>query len=79
VMPRFASAELALDDVERNVFAGHLDGVCVTQLVRAMRCRTPAATARRFSVVRTAEGDHGRPAVAPSMTHSRAPTGRVTR
>ena len=27
-------SELALDDVQRHALPGHLDGVCVTQLVR---------------------------------------------
>jgi hypothetical protein len=27
-------SELALDDVQRRALAGHLDGVCVTQLMR---------------------------------------------
>src|SRR4051812_8475448 len=45
----------------------------------AKRRLIPASTARSRSVVRTAEGDHGRPRVGPSMTHSSAPTGTPTR
>ena len=38
-------AELALDDVERNALAGHLDGVRVAELCGAKRRRTPARRA----------------------------------
>jgi hypothetical protein len=34
VIPRLLCPELALDDNERDAFASHLDGVCVTGLVR---------------------------------------------
>jgi hypothetical protein len=34
VTPRFAAAELALDDVERHASAGELDRVRMTKLVR---------------------------------------------
>ena len=37
-----AVAELALDHLERDTFAGHLDGVRLAQLVGAKRRRTPA-------------------------------------
>jgi hypothetical protein len=37
-------AELALDDVQRHALAGHLDGVCVTQL---MRREAPPQAGRR--------------------------------
>jgi hypothetical protein len=33
-MPRFAVAELALDDDQRDALAGELNGMCVTELVR---------------------------------------------
>ena len=33
VVPRLAWPELALDDVQRDTFAGELDGVRMTQLV----------------------------------------------
>jgi hypothetical protein len=34
VMPRFAVAELTLDDYQRHAFTRHLDGVGVPELVR---------------------------------------------
>jgi hypothetical protein len=71
--------ELAWDDVERDRFGCHLDGVRVAELMRGDAATTRAVVAWRFRVVRTAEGAHGRPAVAPSMTHRSAPTGSVTR
>jgi hypothetical protein len=45
----------------------------------AKRRRTPARTARARKVARAAAGDHGRPWVGPSITHSSAPTGSATR
>jgi len=37
-------AQLPLDDVQRDAFAGHLDGVCVSELVR----REPTANPGRY-------------------------------
>jgi hypothetical protein len=45
-------AELALDAVERHVFAGHLDGVCTPELVRReapMHTRADGEGAQRRS------------------------------
>jgi len=44
-----------------------------------MRCEAPAMRARRHSKVRAADSEHARPAVGPSMTHSKAPTGSAIR
>ena len=71
-------AELALDDRERDALAGHLDRVRVAELV--WREASPdAGRDGEGSVLRAAEGDHGRPAVGPCMTHSKAPTGSAGR
>ena len=45
----------------------------------ANRRRTPARTASERNVARAGAGDHGRPCVGLSMTHSSAPTGSATR
>jgi len=45
----------------------------------AKRRRTPALTASCRSVARAAVGDHGRPSVGPSTTHSSAPMRISTR
>lgn len=73
-------AQLALDDVQRHSFSGHLDAAWACRSwCGAKRRRTPARTARVRSVERAAAGDHGGPAVGPSITHSSAPTGSVSR
>ncbi len=76
VAEEVAVSEVALDDDQRNAFAGHLDGVGVPELAGAKRRRTPAAAAVRRSSARAAAGDQCRPRVAPLMTHSSGPTGK---
>jgi hypothetical protein len=67
-----AVSELALDDDERDAFAGRLDGVGVTELVR----REPASHARRGGraphvkprlELLSAPGVHADLATAPSL------------
>jgi hypothetical protein len=49
-MPRFAVAELALDDDQRHAFAGHLYRVCVARLIRSKASpHTGRAAVRRSS------------------------------
>jgi hypothetical protein len=50
-------AELALDNVERHALAGHLHRVCMAELVRANRRRTPALPASTRSSARTPVSD----------------------
>jgi hypothetical protein len=67
-----------MDDDQRDAFAGHLDGVGVTELV--WREAAPhALLPRRRCTARAAAGDQRRPRVAPSITQSNAPTGSARR
>jgi hypothetical protein len=72
-------AELALDDVDRDAFAGELDRVRVAQLMGANLRLTPASTASWRNSERAAVADHRRPPVAPSITQKSGPGGSRTR
>jgi hypothetical protein len=64
--------ELALDDVDRDPFAGELDGVGVSELVRREAAPEPG---RGREVAQFAAGGGRGPAssaVCPSMTQNRA-------
>ena len=72
-------SELALDHVERDPFAGHLDGMSVTQLMRREAAAYSGVRRESAKVARTAAGAHGRPRVGPAITQNSAPTGSSTR
>ena len=77
--PRRSGHELTLNDGERDSFACHLDRV---RVAKSMGCEASAHAGGHGKLAQGAArrvGDHGRPAVGPSMTHSRAPTGSVGR
>src|SRR3954470_20864348 len=61
-MPRFAVAQLALDDDERHALASHLDGVGVAQLVRR---ETPANACGRRRAAQLGARGRGRPWPSP--------------
>jgi len=56
-------SELPLNLHERLAFAGHLDRVCVSELVRREPAAAPARSAVRSSWFRTPAGARGRPRV----------------
>jgi hypothetical protein len=72
-------SELALDDDQRHAFTGHLDRVCVPQLVgrEASADAGPRGGASELGPGPT--GGPGRPRVRPLMTQSSGPIGSATR
>ena len=71
--------ELALDHEQRDAFVRHLDRVRMAKLMWREPAPDSGLDRQAVQRQRAAEGDHDRPAVGPSITHSSAPTGNSMR